>query len=135
VRALRGRLPREVRIAEAAQGATELLDLWAESDPVIVIDAVRSGHPPGTIHRFDVAREELPSRLGSTSSHGLTLADAIELARSLGHLPRHLTVFGIEAGPVGLHRGLSPPVARAVVEVTERVLLEIRPPSVPPAKE
>jgi len=135
VRALRGRLPPEVRVAEARPDVTELLDLWSEVDRVIVIDAVRSGRAPGTIHRFDLAREELPSRLGSTSSHGLSLADAVELARSVGRLPPQLTVFGIEAGPVAMHHGLSPAVARAVAEVAERVISELRAPVVRPSPE
>ncbi|MGD0250498.1 MAG: hydrogenase maturation protease [Thermoplasmata archaeon] len=126
VRALGLRLGGEVRLVEGPEDVTELLALWADADRVIVIDAVRSGGTPGTIHRFELPGTELPSRLGATSTHGLTLADAVALARSLGRFPSHVTVFGIEAGPVEMSDGLSAPVVRAVGEVAEKVVAELR---------
>jgi hydrogenase maturation protease len=125
VRALELRLGERARIVEGPEDVTELLALWSGAERVIVVDAVRSGRAAGTVHRFDLPPQELPSRLGSTSTHGLTLADAIELARSLDRLPPRMTVFGIEAGPVGLHSGLSDPVARAVAVVADRVVAEV----------
>jgi hydrogenase maturation protease len=132
VRALRARLGEDARLIEGPEDVTELLALWTPVDRVIVIDAVRSGRAPGTVHRFELADGELPSRLGSTSTHGLTLADAVALARSLGRLPASLTVFGIEAGSVAMGHELSVPVARAVGEVTEAVASELRRPGADP---
>jgi ribosomal protein S5 len=38
----------------------------------------------------------------------------VELARALGKLPSQVTIFGIEAGRVGLGEALSPEVESAV---------------------
>ncbi len=125
VRALRERLGEDERLVEGPEDVTELLALWAGSERVIVVDAVRSGHAPGTVHRLDLAHQELPGPWRATSTHGLTFADALALARTLGRIPASLTFYGIEAGSVGMQRGLSGPVAGAVTAVTEAVLAEI----------
>jgi hydrogenase maturation protease len=74
----------------------ELLDLLGGAGAVIVLDAVRSGAAPGTVH--DLALEELPGVAPAWSSHGLGVADALALARALGQRPRGRFI-GIEAGP------------------------------------
>ena len=60
----------------------------------------------------------MPSR-GST--HALGVAEAIELGRALGRLPRRLLVFGIEGGSFDAGAGLSPEVERAVGQLTDEL--------------
>jgi hydrogenase maturation protease len=87
------------------------------------IDAVSSGADPGTVHRFDVSAEPLPTSLrGSTSTHALGLADAIELARTLGRLPERVVVYGIE----GRSFAAGDPVGAAVTAAVDRVVAELR---------
>jgi hydrogenase maturation protease len=101
-----------------------LLDMWREADVAVVIDAVSSGAEPGTVHRFDATSAPLPARLrGSTSSHALGLAEAIELGRTLGRLPGRLVVYGIEGERFEAGTELTPAVAAAV----EAVALEAVP--------
>lgn len=101
-----------------------LLDMWREADVAVVIDAVSSGAEPGTVHRFDATSAPLPARLrGSTSSHALGLAEAIELGRTLGRLPGRLLVYGIEGERFEAGTELTPAVAAAV----EAVALEAVP--------
>ena len=101
-----------------------LLDMWREADVAVVIDAVSSGADPGTVHRFDATSAPLPARLrGSTSSHALGLAEAIELGRTLGRLPGRLLVYGIEGERFEAETELTPAVAAAV----EAVALEAVP--------
>ena len=90
-----------------------LLDAFASSPEVILIDAIRSGAPPGTIHRFDATAHALPRDVFA-STHSFGLAEAIELARALNRLPRRLTVYGIEAGDFELGAPLTPAVAAAI---------------------
>jgi hydrogenase maturation protease len=92
----------------------ELMDLWGRADEVVIVDAARSGAPPGTIHRFDVGQGALPTGLLSASTHSLGVADVVELARALGQLPSHVLVYGIEAGDVSHGDVLSPEVEAAV---------------------
>ena len=124
-RALRPLLPPAVEVLEETGEPTSLLDRFAASDVLWLVDAVRSGAAPGTIHRLDVAAAELPAELFRTSTHHLGLAEAVELARALGRLPRQLAVFGIEGADFSAGEALSPPVARAVPKVAALIAEEV----------
>jgi hydrogenase maturation protease len=94
--------------------AVALLDAWAGAAHAIVVDAAASGAPAGTIHHFDAAAGPLPAGALRSSTHAFGLADAVELARSLGRLPARLDIYAIEGAGFALGAGLSPPVAAAV---------------------
>ncbi|HET9738341.1 MAG TPA: hydrogenase maturation protease [Solirubrobacteraceae bacterium] len=99
-----------------------LLDVWREADVAVVIDAVSSGAAPGTVYRFDATAAPLPAQLrGSSSTHALGLAEAIELGRTLGRLPRRLIVYGIEGERFEAGAELTPAVAAAVEAVAGAV--------------
>jgi hydrogenase maturation protease len=91
-----------------------LLDLWDGADCAVVIDAVSSGAEAGTVHRFDAEDMPLPALRTSTSTHAVGLAEAIELARTLGRLPAQLVVYGIEGERFEAGTVLTPAVAAAV---------------------
>lgn len=124
VRALRERLAGRARVAECTGDITDLLDLWAGVAEVIVVDAVRSGKPAGTVVRLELPGTELPL-LGATSTHGLSLPEAIGLGRSLGQFPAHLVIYGIEAENLEMGDGLSVAVAHGVREAVVQVATEI----------
>lgn len=99
-----------------------LVDAFGSDREVVLVDAVSSGAAPGTVHRFDAHDTPLPAAVfGASSTHALGVAEAIELARSLGRLPDRVTVFGIEGADFSFGRGLSPAVERAVLQVVEEV--------------
>lgn len=100
------------------------MDLWADSDSVIIIDAVRSGGESGAIYRIDALAEQLPRRLFLCSTHALGLAEAIELARAMDRLPARLIIYGIEGRDFEPGIGLSPEVERAAREVAARIQSE-----------
>ncbi len=135
-RALRPRLEGKARVEECASEGIALLEVWRGSDRVLVIDAVRSGAAPGTVIRLVPGDGFGAGFRSATSTHGLSLSEAVALARGLGCLPRHLVVYGIEADDLGMGTGLTPPVARGVQEVTDRILaeLEAEPGTVPPVR-
>lgn len=113
------------------QDPTALIDLWAGYAPVVVVDAVRSGAPSGTVHRLVVGIGEpaLPAASWAASGRGGThafgLATAVALARALHRLPERLVVIGIEAASYGHGAPLSAAVASAVPRAVERVLEEV----------
>jgi hydrogenase maturation protease len=99
----------------------QLIDLWEGADDVVIVDAARSGAAPGTIHRFEVRSQPLPTAVLGGSTHAIGVAEVVELARAMGRLPARLTVYGIEIG--GLTHGdtLSPEVEAAVDTVVREV--------------
>jgi hydrogenase maturation protease len=112
--------------ARDAQGeVAELIDLWGGAGTAIVIDAVTSGGVPGTVSRIEAGESRLPSGLSSASTHALGIAEAVELARTLGRLPERLVVLAIEGADFTAGEGLTPAVAAAVDEVVEAVVAEL----------
>ena len=114
-----------VRVLELSGEAGELLEAWQGSGLVVVADAVSSGAEAGTLHRYDATAGPLPAQLASPSTHGWGLAQAVELGRALGRLPRRLVVYGIEGEDFLTGRGLTPAVERAVDEAAERLIGEL----------
>jgi hydrogenase maturation protease len=125
LRRLKKRVLKGVQFKDCQNDATALIDLWDGADIVIVVDAVQSGKAPGTIVRIEVGSEPLASPLGSTSTHGLSLADAVSIGQSLKRFPRKLVIYGIEATDFTLGTGLTTSVARAVEDVVDRIASEI----------
>ena len=99
-----------------------LVEALSAGGEVTIVDAVSSGAPPGTVHEFEAGAEPLPARLfGTSSTHALGLAEAIELARSLGRLPARVRVLGIEGARFDYGRGLSPDIEEAVERCTRSI--------------
>jgi hydrogenase maturation protease len=103
---------------------SELIEMWKESDDVIVIDAVITGAPSGSLHVWDGRHLlKLGKSLGFT--HGLGLAEAIELSRILGSLPGNIRVFGIEGRSFALGNKVSPSVAKGIELVIQEISREL----------
>ena len=112
--------------AEICSGeVSDLIEAWTGSDDVIVIDAVVSGAPSGTVHVWDWQRLPAFATSGG-STHGLGIAEAIELARALNRMPSRLLVYGIEGKNFEIGSEVSPEVERAVEEVVQRIAREAR---------
>jgi hydrogenase maturation protease len=119
-RRLRELVPDGDVVEESGEPAA-LLDALGGGCDVAVVDAVSAGGTPGAVHRFDVSDGALPLTAGP-STHGLGLAEAIELGRALGRLPARLVVYGIEGQGWETGAPLTPEVARAA----EAIVAELR---------
>jgi hydrogenase maturation protease len=126
VRRLRGQLPSGVCILEATGEGAALLEAWKGAAAVVLVDAMRSGAAPGTIHRFDAGVEPIRSVFFRGSSHAFGVGEAIELARALTQLPSRLIVYGIEGGNFSAGVELSAAVVRSATEVADELLREAR---------
>ncbi len=126
VRRLREQAPSEIRTLEATGEGTALMESWKDAATVIVVDAVQSGAPPGTIHRLDAHTGQIPKRFFHYSTHAFGVAEAIELARPLGLLPRRLVVYGIEGKSFAAGIELSTEVEQAGATVVALMVKESR---------
>ena len=122
VRALRDRFgddPR-VRLVELDGESVRLVQAWEGSAVVWLVDAVRSGRPPGSVHEVDATRlgdlDDSGKRLGG--GHLMGLSEAVDLARALDLLPQQLRILGVEGVDFdhgeGLHEATADGVAVAV---------------------
>ena len=119
---------RELGIAAEIQsgGAFELIACWDQDQHVILIDAVVTGAPAGTIHMWEGSPPHLP-RATHFSSHGFGLAEAFRLGQILNCLPERTTVFGIEGDQFDIGEQLSPEVDASVERVAQQIAKEFAP--------
>ena len=100
----------------------ELMVLWEGRHHVVIVDATQSDAPAGTITQYKAHEEELPQNLFRHSTHQFGVVEAVEMARTLGQLPDHLTVIGVEGADYALGAGLSETVEGVLPDVVEAVL-------------
>jgi hydrogenase maturation protease len=125
-RRLRTRLPAGIAIVERSDEGASLLEAWKGSSSAILVDAVASGAAPGAIHRLDALVSPIPTGFFHYSTHAFSVAEAVELARSLNQLPPRLIVYGIEGQDFSSGVGLSAAVEGAVALVVRQVIDELR---------
>ena len=101
---------------------SRLVESWEGRDDVAVVDAIRTGRPAGAVTLVEVGDRPLPARPGAGGSHGFGVAEAVELGRALGRLPRRLVIVGVEAGTFAIGADLTPEVVAAVPAATQAVL-------------
>ena len=122
---LRERLPAGVELAAVEDEPTRLLDAWQGADAAVVVDAITSGAPAGTLHRFDASAEPVPARAFRSSTHAYGLAETVELGRALGRLPRRLVILGVEGASAAAGTRLTPAVEAALEPAADAVLGEL----------
>ncbi|MGB8858800.1 MAG: hydrogenase maturation protease [Ilumatobacteraceae bacterium] len=118
---------RRVRMAELDGEPVRLIQAWEGSDHVLIVDAVRSLQPAGTIHRFtaDGLTGATADGVALGGGHLLGLGEAIDLARAISRLPRELDVVGIEGADFELGEGLSDAVSAACETATATIVERI----------
>jgi len=109
----------------------DLLGLWDGAALAVVVDAVSSGSPPGTVQVVELdpaapgpAREGGAS--GMNSTHGIGLAGVYRLARAIERAPSRVVVVGIEGSDFGQGVGLSQGVEEGVQHAARHVVEMIR---------
>jgi hydrogenase maturation protease len=112
----------DVTVAEDERGGLALIEQLAGFDRVLLIDAIQTGAPAGTLH--DLRVDSVPTQRTATA-HGINLRMALELGRRSGvALPADeaIAILGIEAGDVlTFAEGLSPDVEQAIPLAMETV--------------
>jgi hydrogenase maturation protease len=101
--------PPDCEVIAADRPGASLIELLDGAGAAILIDAVRSGSPPGTLHELsfddlDACAAPFLSRTTHSlcafvSSHDLGVAASVQLARKLGRAPSEGRVLGIEIAP------------------------------------
>jgi len=121
---VRGRGLPDVRVLTIDGEPSRMIDAWSGADVAVVVDAVKLTDPvPGRVHRMVV--DDLPGHVSATSSHGLGVPEAVELARALDRLPGRLVLYTVEVDATGFGVGLTTPVAAVVRALADTVVREL----------
>jgi hydrogenase maturation protease len=114
-----------VSVIEVTGDALALLDRWSGAERVVLVDAAAPISTPGTVHCLDPIAVPLPREIALGSSHAFGLAEAVELARTLGTLPARMTIYAIEASHFTAGAPLTPAVAEAAARVAARIAADL----------
>lgn len=113
----------EVGFVTATQPDLNLLDRIADCHRLIVIDAVVSGAPPGTLHHQIWNDEILDDRgVERASSHGFGVREMLNMAAVLNKLPPHVELWGVEIASTEPGLGLTPVVAKTAEKLSQQLI-------------
>ena len=114
-----------VQVLERSGEGAAILHAFEGKRAVYLVDAVRSGAEPGTVHRLDAGAGAIPTSFLHCSSHDFAVAEAVEMARILDRLPPLTVVYGVEGERFDFGTGLSGSVVKRVEEVADCIENEI----------
>lgn len=98
---------------------TNILQKMMDSEVVILIDAMKTGLPVGTIRQLDPAGLQLyPHRI---SSHQMGMAECLALGRTLGMMPVQMLCYGVEIDSIGPQKDMADALHAAVTKLTAEV--------------
>jgi hydrogenase maturation protease len=92
-----------------------LLELLRGAEVAIIVDAIFSGAPPGTIKC--ILANSMATLRSPFSTHGLDLASTLVLGEALGQLPSQIFIYGVEISParVNLPNDALSPALTAII--------------------
>ena len=122
--ALEGKLSSAITLCKVRGDLTEVLDLFARYSVIFVVDASIAKAPEKPWVRIDLHRNPHFAQNNLTSTHGLTIREAVELANTLGEIPSILILYLIPGENFSISEGLSPSVERAIAQVVSALLNE-----------
>ncbi|BDH46734.1 hydrogenase 2 maturation endopeptidase [Salmonella enterica subsp. enterica serovar Choleraesuis] len=117
----RYRFPDGVDLLDGGTSGMELLEAMASRKLLIVIDAVRSDYPPGSV--FVLEDEEVPAFFSQrVSPHQLGLADVLMALKLTDEFPQRLVLVGIEPESLAPGMSLSDCASKALELAVEQVI-------------
>jgi hydrogenase maturation protease len=116
----------DIEVGEDYWGGLRLMERMVGFDRAVVVDAICTKAPPGTIHRL--TPDSIPTQK-SNSAHDMTLPTALALGRQVdAHLPldKNIRLIGIEAEDVlTFTEHCTPAVEAAIPQAVQAVLEEL----------
>jgi hydrogenase maturation protease len=119
------RVPAGVRLEDGGTLGLSLLGLLADSDNVILVDAIRADAPPGTLVRIDGA--DVPDAVRERlSAHQVGVADLLDAARLIDRYPDTVRLLGLVPDSIELAIARSNVVDSALGRLVAAVVREVQ---------
>jgi hydrogenase maturation protease len=118
-------IPPGVRLQDGGTLGLSLLGLLADSERVILVDAVRTDDPPGTLVRLD-GEDVIDAVRDRLSSHQVGVADLLGAARLIDRYPTALILLGLVPEAIDLAVVRSRAVDDRLDALVEAIVREVR---------
>ena len=107
------------------EAAIALLDLIMDYDKLIIIDSIKTGKgKPGELYKLGL--EDFKPNMDYISSHGMDIATAFEVGRSLGcDMPRAVSIYAVEVKDnTNFNEHCTPEVAERIPHMVKQIIDE-----------
>ena len=118
------RLPDYVEILDGGTSGADLLDIIADREKVVFIDAVDADVEPGTIFKFTPADLDESGSV-MLSLHQLGIAQTIHMAGHLNCAPKEAVIIGVKPYELSAGIGISKKMKKIVPRLLDAVMQEI----------
>lgn len=116
--------PPEVTVMDGGTLGLDLLSHLEGVDRLLIIDAMETGGPPGTIVRM--TGEEIPIAFESKlSPHQMGLKDLLAVSLLRGVTPPEMVLLGVQPANIELGTDLTPEVEAQLDTLVDKALLEL----------
>lgn len=116
-------LPQDLEIVDGGTAGLNLLYYLEGVDRLVIIDAVETGGPPGTIVRL--AGDKIPAYMAlKISPHEITLPDFLAAAKLRDLYPKEVIVWGMQPQSLDVGVELSPALAEMLDSLVNHVVGE-----------
>jgi hydrogenase maturation protease len=114
-------LPPEVELIDGGTCGMELLEDLEHLDALIMVDAIRSGKPPGTPIRL--AGDAIPVFFKTKlSPHQVGLCDVLATLEFLGRAPKDTAILGLQPHSLALGMDLSSEIEARMPELLRMIV-------------
>ena len=118
------RLPAEVELVDGGTAGLSLLVYLEGVDSLVIIDAVETSRPPGTIVRL--SGDKIPAYMAmKVSPHEITLPDFLAAAKLRDLYPKEVVVWGMQPHSLEVGIDLTPSVAAKMDALLDCVVSEV----------
>ena len=115
----------DLTVEHTDEAAIAMLDLVMDYDRVIIIDSIKTGQgKPGDMYKL--ALEDFEPNMDYISLHGIDIATAFEVGRSLGcNMPKTVSIYAIEVKDnSNFNEQCSPEVAARIPFMVRQIIDE-----------
>jgi len=117
------RVPERVRVVDGGTLGLALLSQFAPTDDAILVDAVQTDDPPGSLVRLE-GDEVGPAVRSRLSCHQVGVADLLEALRWLGSYPRRVILVGLVPETLEVRVARSATIEQRLPRLVERIVNE-----------
>ena len=116
--------PPDVTVFDGGTLGLDLLPQLEGIDRLLIVDAVETGKPPGSLIRL--SGEEIPIAMETKlSPHQMGLKDLLAVSMLMGVKPPEMVLLGVQPETIDIGMDLSPAVAAQFDTLVQNVLKEL----------
>lgn len=114
-------LPEEIELIDGGTAGADLIDVLADRETVIIVDAIQSDKPAGTIMQF--GPDDLAVRRDNPLSlHDLDIPQTLAMTKMLHCAPKKIVFFGVVPESIEPGMELSKAVVSLLPEIARLIL-------------